>query len=135
MIALFVLAAAAASQSAPPNSQVVIQHPLRPNEVVETVAGRCGRNLYQIRLEHFGERTRLSVEVNRRRIAPGQIAKATEVVPAGWYLFQPFVDQCFRDRPTARMRLIVDGPPSHGHSRFLYFEVTPGGEVTNAHFS
>jgi len=128
------LAAAAASQPPSANEQVVIQHPLTPDDVVETVAGRCGRNLYQIRLEHFGNRSRLGIEVNGRPVTSGQIAKIANVLPQGLYLFEPFVDQCFRDRPNARMRLIVDGPSSHVRFEFLYFEVTPDGEVSNAHF-
>jgi hypothetical protein len=114
------------------NEQVVIRDRLSPAGLVVSVAGSCGKNRYQIVLTHDGYQNRLRVEVNRRQVTAPEIAKVMKLVPPGYFLFHPFVAECFWDRPNARMRLMSAGPASHGREQWLSFEVTPAGEVTNA---
>ena len=129
---MIVLLAATAALGPPASEQVVLKHRITPANVVEKVSASCGGNRYRIRLTHLRDLNSLDVTVNNRPVASTEMDKVTALVPAGFSMFQPFVAECFRDRPNARMRLIVDGPDSHGHSQFLYFEVTPAGQVTNA---
>jgi hypothetical protein len=131
-----VLASVAAVAAAEPpraihNEPVVIRGRLSPTDMVVSVAGRCGKNRYEIVLRHDGHQNLLVVDVNQRRVAAPEIAKVTKLVPPGYFLFDPFVAECFWDRPSARMRLMTAGPASHGNEQWLSFEVTPAGEVTN----
>jgi hypothetical protein len=114
-----------------PGEQVVIRDRLSAKELVVSVAGRCGKNRYRIVLTNDGHQNRLRVEVNRRQVAAGEIAKVIKLVPPHYFLFDPFVAECFWDRPNARMRLMTASPTSKPREQWLSFEVTPAGEVTN----
>ena len=113
------------------NQQVVIRDRLSAKELVVSVAGRCGKNRYRIVLTNDGHQNRLRVDVNRRQVAAGEIAKVIKLVPPHYFLFDPFVAECFWDRPNARMRLMTATPTSKPREQWLSFEVTPAGEVTN----
>jgi hypothetical protein len=113
------------------NEQVIIRDRLSPAGLVVSVAGSCGKNRYQIVLTNDGHQNRLRLEVNGRQVAAPEIAKVMKLVPPGDFLFDPFVAECFWDRPNARMRLMSAGPARHGREQWLSFEVTPAGEVMN----
>jgi hypothetical protein len=103
----------------------------RPTNVVEEVTGSCGPNRYHIGLRHAGDRVSLNVDVNGRAVSRKEIAKVIAAVHPGYYLFQPFVDACFEDRPEGRMRLVTDGPGSHGQGQWLFFNVSPTGTISD----
>ena len=118
------LSGAAASQ------EVVSPSRLSPTRLVHSVSGYCGPHMYRIELRHDGERNILSVEANGRAVGRSEIGKVTMSVRPGYFMYDPFLAECFRDRPNARMRLITDGPRSGGDSQTLSFEVSPAGLIS-----
>src|SRR5215213_3921147 len=101
LLASVAVVAAAEPSRANHNEEVVIRERLSPTNLVVSVGGSCGKNRYQIVLTHDSHQNRLRVEVNRRQVAAPEIAKVIKIVPPGYFLFDPFVAECFWDRPSA----------------------------------
>jgi hypothetical protein len=112
------------------SNEVVLRDRLTPTGVVETVTGKCGSLRYSIQLQHDGSRNVLSITANGRPVSPPETAKVMEAVTRGYFMYEPKIAECFRDRPNARFRLLTGGPNDGGKPIWLSFEVSPEGKVS-----
>ena len=126
---LLILSHAAQPNDNQPSGEVVLRERLTPANVITSVQGSCGSHRY--RIEFNADNQRLVVSVDQRALPTTETEKVRKGVATGYFMYEPHVVECFWDRPSARMELITDGPNSGGRSRWISFEVSPAGIISN----
>lgn len=130
ILALAHMPTVSAAAADPRPGEIIIRERLAPTSRVQTVAGNCGPHRYSIELRHDGSRNILSLAVDGRPVPIGEVTKVIQAVEPGYFMYEPSVVECFWDRPTARLRVVTDGPKSGGNPIWVSFEISPEGQVS-----
>lgn len=127
------VAAPGAEPGGPGDGEIRIDEGARPDRVLRTFQGECGRRLYFIAFAPSAQvrgRTITSVRVGGRKISKAERAKLMAILPADQPIIDASFDRCL-DRGVRGRISVAD--PRHGYElRPFYFTISPDGEVTAA---